>query len=521
MKLNLIKLFLMFLPFVAVPQKEFHVFPNDHDSNPGKVTGDGSMIKPWDLQTALNQLANVVNGGDTIWIHSGTYNGRFISSLQSTKANKQIVVSAYNGDKVILNGNIDSKRRSVLEVRGRNVTFKDLEITFLGLFSRRATEDLFKSVSGLDHVSGVNCQFINLKIHNNPGSGFGSWKRTGGSLIYGCTIFNNGYFSAKRGSGVGMYIQNESNETRRIINNIIFNNYYKGIEIWSANKNAKDEYVKNIRLEHNVVFNNGLPAGRKRDNIIVASDDRNGINLAKNIVLKNNILYHNTDFKNNQIGGDAPSLTLGYSTRANLQNVVVSDNIIIGRNNALRFNNARSLTFQNNIAYCGYIHLNKAVLENIKKWKFSNNTYFTKRNIPFRISKHKDYTLKDWKTAFPIDQNSKWKHIREFDLPNVLEVTQNRYDKARFKVVVFNKMEADVTVDLSTFNVKSGQDYNLRNIENDEVIASGKINEQGALTIAIGDHNSTIKNFGVYALHLESQKAAKKSFFQRLFGWIF
>ncbi|NND51454.1 MAG: hypothetical protein HKN54_03550 [Flavobacteriaceae bacterium] len=518
--MNFIKIALFVLPFLAFSQKEFHVFPSDNASKPGKATGNGSLNKPWDLQTALDQLANVVNGGDTVWIHEGIYNGRFISSLQSTNKD-QIVVSAFKNDKVILNGNIDSKRRSVLEVRGRNVTFKNLEITFLGKFSRKATEALFLSVSGLDHVSGVNCQFINLKIHNNPGSGFGSWKRAGGSLIYGCVIYNNGFFSRKRGSGVGLYVQNESDQTRRIENNIIFNNFYKGIEVWSANKNAKDEYVKNVRLEDNIVFNNGLPAGRKRDNIIVASDDRNGINLAKNIVLRNNILYHNTDFKNNQIGGDAPSLTLGYSTRANLENVVVSDNIIIGRNNALRFNNARSLTFQNNIAYCGYVHLNKAVLENISKWNFKNNTYYTKRNVSFRISKHKDYTITDWRKEFPIDHKSNWKHIKEFNLPNVLKITQNSYDKSKFTVAVFDKFENDVTVKLTPFNVKEGQDYNLRNVASNEVISSGKVNAKGEIIIAIGDHNKTIANFGVYAIHLEAQKVAKKSFFKRLFGWIF
>ena len=34
-------------------QNEFHVFPMDHATNPGSVSGDGSINDPWDLQTAL------------------------------------------------------------------------------------------------------------------------------------------------------------------------------------------------------------------------------------------------------------------------------------------------------------------------------------------------------------------------------------------------------------------------------------------------------------------------------------
>ena len=37
--------------------------------------------------------------------------------------------------------------------------------------------------------------------------------------------------------------------------------------------------------------------------------------------------------------------------------------------------------------------------------------------------------MKDWQSEFPIDQKSNWKHIREFDLPNTLNITQNEFNK--------------------------------------------------------------------------------------------
>jgi hypothetical protein len=513
-------IFIIVVPFVIFSQQEYHVFPSDHKISPGSVEGNGTLNNPWDLQTALNQQPEKVNGGDVILLHAGIYNGRFISKLRSSN-NKKITVTSFKNNHIILNGNIRSNQNSVLQIRGRMVIFKNFEITFLGDFSRDQKDENFQKVGGIDHVSGVNCEFINLKIHNNPGSGFGLWKRTGGSLIYGCTIFNNGYFSLKRGSGVGIYVQNESDQIRIIENNIIFNNYYKGIEVWSAARNAKTLYVKNVSLQDNVIFNNGLPSGRYRDNLIIATDDMNGINIAKNIKVIGNVFYHNTNFSENQVGGDAPSLTLGFNPKAPLQNIEISNNIIIGRNNALRFNNVGTLTFKNNITYTGYVHFNKSVLENIKKWKFEHNHYFTKRNVPFRITKHKDFTINQWKSELQIDRNSSWNHLRLFDLNDVLSITQNSEDRSLFKLVIFNKQGNDVTIDLSKFGFNEGQRYTIMNIADDTYISKGKINAGGKIVASIGTYNSTINNFGVFQIKVEPITGKKNRSFKRFFKWLF
>ena len=204
----------IFLSFALVAQNEFHVFPENDKKSPGTSLGNGSLQKPWDLQTALNQDAKTVNGGDIIWLHEGVYNGRFISNLSSTINGKFITVASFPNEWAILNGNLISNRTSVLNVKGSNVIYKDFEVTWLGDFSRKQGEPGFQKSDGISHDSGVNCKFINLIIHNNPGSGFGSWKRTGNTEINSCIIFNNGYFSAKRGSGVGMYVQNSSEQNR-------------------------------------------------------------------------------------------------------------------------------------------------------------------------------------------------------------------------------------------------------------------------------------------------------------------
>lgn len=519
-------------------QDQFHVFPKDHSETPGTENGTGSLDHPWDLQTAFSQSPEVVNSGDTIWLHEGVYNGRFVSTLESLEEGKYITVSGYKNDKVVLNGNVNSTTWHVLEVEGKQVIYKNFEITMLGDFSRDKRDDNFKAVTGLEHSSGEDCQFINLKVYNNPGLGVGSWKSTGGTVFDGCMIYNNGYISKKgSGFGEGMYIQNISDKTRVVRNCIIFNNYYKGIEVWSANKNAKNEYVKNYLIENNVIFNNGNPAEQFKDNLIIASGDKNGINIAKNVKVKSNILYHNTDIKNAQVNGDAASLTLGFNKNAPVENVSITDNVIIGRNNALRILHAKSLTFERNRIYSGYVVLNSSVLENINNWSFKNNTYYTKKSSSFRIVGDRDYNLERWQSAFDLDLNSSWKNIKQFDMTTLVNIRKFEHRTLTYKVVLFDKNESDISVDFSEFNFKAGLDYIIYDVENPNVVLkSGQLSEDFKITVPMQLtpferplHNTTaqksMSNFGAFIIEFKKEtpvlvSVEKDNFLKRFFKWL-
>ena len=68
---NIMKYIISFLFFFSVvilgfSQQEFHVTTN------GNSSGNGSLEKPWDLQTALNHPQSVKDG-DIIWLHGGIY----------------------------------------------------------------------------------------------------------------------------------------------------------------------------------------------------------------------------------------------------------------------------------------------------------------------------------------------------------------------------------------------------------------------------------------------------------------
>ena len=503
------------------------MFSKTDKINPGKASGDVSRANPWDLQTALSQSTKKVNDNDVIYIHKGIYNGRFTSTITVINKNTFITVRPYKKDKVVLNGNIVSKLGAVLEVKAGNVIFQDFEITFLEDFSRSVLDKDFQVVSGINHVDGEDCKFINLKIYNNPGSGIGSWKRTGGSIIDSCLIYNNGYMSKVWGSGVGIYVQNQSDNIRYITNNTIFNNYYKGIEVWSASSGAKIEFVKNVTLKKNVIFNNGNPGGKFVDNVIIASNDADGINVAKNIIFDSNILYHNSDFTTKTNSGDGASLTLGFSAKAPVQDITVTNNIIIGKNNALRLSHIKTLIFKNNISYCGYVHYDSSVLKHIKSgWKFDDNSYYTKRIKAQRVSNNKDFTLKEWQTDFGLDKNSTWKQVKDFNMKSVLDVTKIKDSEDNYRVTLFQKEGEDVSADISNLNIKKGSTYKIYDIENpDKIIKSGKMSSDGVIVFPMNVsvfelplHNQIAKktpsNFGVFFIKFEK----KLSFFERLFG---
>jgi hypothetical protein len=527
---NLIVFLFILSTLVSSAQSEFHVFPVDGKNQQGSSTGDGSLKNPWDLQTALSQSSERVNGGDIIWLHQGIYNGRFKSNLNSTNP-EFITVSAYKNDRVVLNGNVKSNSNIVLDISGNHIVFKNFEVTFLGAYSRDAHDDDFKACTGINHRSGVS-KFQNLKIYNNPGLGFGSWKNTGGSVIEDCMIFFNGMIGKVRGSGEGMYVQNNSDDTRIIRNNIIFGNYYKGVEIWSASSGRNESFIQNIDLTDNIIFNNGTPSGRHWGNVIVATNDKDAVNIAKHIKVKRNILYHNVDFITNKKLGNASSLALGFIKKAPVEDVEVTDNVIIGQNNGLGILHGKSLVFKNNVVYAGYVHLEKTIQPQLgtQRIVMDNNRYYTKKHKAFRISKFKDYSLSDWQSTYGIDANSSWNKLSEFTADKVLTINQLSTNDKVFNIALLEKEGNDVTVDFSDYNIKKGMTYKIYDIENRKVVVkSGKVDKNLKINFPMSlsafemPLNNTIAkksadNFGVYRIVF---KEKKKGFFGRFFGWLF
>jgi hypothetical protein len=93
---------------ICLPLRAFSM--GYHVTVDGTSGGDGSVGRPWSLQYALSHPV-AVKGGDTIWVHGGTYrssgtleNSLFKVLLQGSPS-APIIVRNYNNERAILNGN--------------------------------------------------------------------------------------------------------------------------------------------------------------------------------------------------------------------------------------------------------------------------------------------------------------------------------------------------------------------------------------------------------------------------------
>lgn len=77
---------------------EYHIAPGGNDANDG--------LSPTSAWRSIHVAINRVNGGDTVWIHDGTYRGRVTFTNTRGSASAPITVAAYPGATPILKGSI-------------------------------------------------------------------------------------------------------------------------------------------------------------------------------------------------------------------------------------------------------------------------------------------------------------------------------------------------------------------------------------------------------------------------------
>lgn len=128
-------------------------------------------------------------------------------------------------------------------------------------------------------------KFINLVLHDMD-MGIGMWSQGTGGEVYGSIIYNNGWIGPDRPHGHGIYAQNQ-NGTKRIADNIIFNQFDYGFHAYGTSK----AYLNNFLLEGNTIFNSGGAKGvgyRRQPDILIG-----GGTSAQNITLRGNRTYQN------------------------------------------------------------------------------------------------------------------------------------------------------------------------------------------------------------------------------------
>lgn len=299
----------LLLAAVPISAAEFHVSPS------GSSAGNGSAQKPWDLATALAAPA-AVRPGDVIWLHGGTYRGKFMSVLRGTAA-APIVLRAIPGQRAILDG-ASAKMTTVLYVGGAWTWYQGFEVTDSDpIRESRETGsepgDLHRSSCiGVLQQDGPHegIRLINLVLHDGA-NGIGAFKEARNLEIYGSLVFNNGWDAPDRGHGHGIYAQNEIGTTR-IEDNLVFNQFGAGIHIYGS----ENAFLDNFEILGNASFGNGAPSRHGFGRNLLLGGGR----VARNARVESNVFYL-APSAGRETGGGA---NLGY--QAGLDGATVRDN---------------------------------------------------------------------------------------------------------------------------------------------------------------------------------------------------
>ena len=325
-----------------------------HVTTTGSAKGSGTLSSPWDLKTALNH-PSAVKPGNTIYIHGGTYYGAYEANLNGAAA-KPITVRPWYDETVI----IDS-RKDVPAGLAATLEFKGSYTHIMGLTIRNSNPNhyipLANGRDGVFYLGSYN-KLINCIIHDNTGNGIGFWSSAIGSEVAGCIIYHNGTIGSDRGHGHGLYIQNDSDTYKLIHDNIIFNSFGKGAQIYGTSVG-----VRNVKMTNNVIFNSALAASNAIEQGIYAGGEKP----VNNIILNDNIFYVSPQYSN-----IAASAKFGH------------ENVHNGYGE-----------FKNNVCMDAYLHITK----NWDKITTRNNTYISKSSktrMVFGFDKLTNVTVRDY-----------------------------------------------------------------------------------------------------------------------------
>ncbi len=414
----------MCLGAVTASAAEWHVAPN------GSPHGDGSAATPWDLATALKNIA-VVKPGDTIWLHGGTYTGEdretFTCTLKGT-AEKPILVKQFPGERATLQPTLSTGACEY-------VWFCDFEVMNPDKSEYQPYQHARLPTVWLTASHGV--KLINLVIHDG-GQGIGAWSDAEDCEICGCIIYNNGWAASNQGHGI--YSQNKIG-TKKLVDNIIFNQLGTGFGIHCYG--SAKAFVRNYVLEGNVCF------GNQGNNILVG-----GGSPSENIVVRNNFVY----------AGNGVRFGFG----AHNKDAIIRDNCFATR---CLLQNWDALDLKGNTFFNAdrFVELMIDELPALPKYNWDENSYFrppSETPAFLLTAKEGDSKLDfdQWKQKTGVDSKSVFSPARPTGLR--VFIRRNPYDEGRANIVVYNwDLKDTADVDLSAV-LKPGDTYELRDAQN-------------------------------------------------------
>ncbi len=483
-------------------QNVYYVSPS------GSAVNIGSISNPWNIQYALNgaQAAGKINAGDTIYLRSGTYTGKFISNL-GYAAGAPIIVKNYNKERVIINGYTGAiNNATALVINGLNTWFMGLEVTSTSTSRVSGSTpsgntskpgDIYTG-GGVD-VFGQDIKIINFIVHDIPGTAIGAWKTADNNEIYGCILYNNGFSgrsdpaaaSSVKGHGPGIYVQNlNPAKPQKLLNNFVFKNFSLGIEAKTTGA-LPGHALNGINIDSNTIFNAGAlnyDTISRKYNLFLGSEV-NPYNPAENIYIRSNVFYRD------ETDGSKPFYQDGILKPAhyNQQNISFGtgqiDSFVYFHNNYITGscysggiyvqNNFKRFDFQYNTLYdplgssisalVGVEYFAEYnVADTVKlAGTWNNNRYFSNSLNPFWREKNQTQlavlNLAGFRSVYGTDINSVLFAAKPTD---TAFIRKNKYETNTFYVTVLNNSkQAAFTISFGNSNL-NGYYYTVIDAQN-------------------------------------------------------
>lgn len=411
----------------------------------GSPQGTGSAEQPWDWTTDF-AATDIVQPGDTVWLHAGTYRGGFVSRLVG-KPDQPVVVRGETGARVIIDTQPrDERDNGLLLLFGADVVYRDFEVTCSHPLRETKLPGSWPADirRGNIDIRGDRIAAVNLIVHD-CGSGFGFWSEGEGGEISGCLIYNNGWRGPDRGHGHGIYAQNAKG-TKRIVDNVVFHQFAYRIHVYGSEKASR----KGIEIDGNITFENGCLA-RKDDHapgIMVG-----GGSAAERIAVRDNVVV-------------AGSIRLGYPWGTTNEDVLCTGNYAEG----LVVRDFRRGTIQHNtfVAPSTVVSLEGAAKLLLTGLKWNQNDYYMTDGrwgdtSVVEDAKSRGLTFAEWRTTTGLDSDSTFTK----GPPKTLRVTvhPNAHEPGQAHVAILNPEKLpEVAVDL-TGVLTNRQKYRLVSVK--------------------------------------------------------
>jgi len=407
--------------------------PPTHDgfyvTTRGSPSGSGAGDDPWDLATALAGGAGRVSPGDTVWIRAGTYRGFFETALDGSAA-APIIFRQYPGERARIDGG--------LRAEGSYLTFWGIEIF---------QSDPLAWNEYLLRAYTASGRFVNLVLHDGGYSGVSfDAQRGAGVELYGSVIYNNG---THENVDHGIYAHNATTGIKYITDNVLFNNYARGIQVYADG----DPVLHDIRVTGNIAFNNGsISAGSTPVNLLISAQVPTA-----GMVASDNVLYASP-------GVAGINLRLGDYDSTYNGDVVVRDNYAAGGVAGLQLRHRWSLaTVRDNVVVGSSEVVQTGGTDLALAYDWGNNRYYRDPGAAAWEHEQQEYDFASWRAQTALGTSDV--ALAAAPAEPAVFVRPNRYEAGRAFVAVVNWGDA-ATVPLDLSGVLTiGARFEIRNVQ--------------------------------------------------------